>query len=201
MLSLPLVSADWEQAKNKNGVRVFTKEVEGSPLKEFLGKTILEATPSAVVALIKDPGSYTTWLHDCKGAELLKENGNKEWFVYLRNGAPWPVSDRDVILNAKLTVDPKTKAITIRMTNTDLLTRPVPSGVVRIPKLTGLWKIQPLDGGKVEVSYQAHTDPGGNIPDFAANLVVVDIPYNTLSNMKKKVQEPKYATANLDFLP
>jgi hypothetical protein len=100
----PALSQGWESAKNKNGIQVFTRSVEGSSLKEFMGKTTIDASPEQIVSL------------------------------------------------------------------------------------RGYWKITPLEEGKSEVVYQAHTDPGGNIPDMAANIVVVDIPYNSLFNMKKKLK-------------
>jgi hypothetical protein len=181
---------DWELAKNKNGVIVHTREVENSALKEFRGKVIIQSTVEDALELIKAPSSYTAWLHDCKSAELLKSNSKEEWFVYLRNGAPWPVNDRDVIFKSNLTKDSKGEVI-IRFNESTALSKPIPDGVVRIPKMKGLWKVTPLEDGKIQVIYQAHTDPGGSIPEFAANIAVVDIPYNTLFNLKKKLASKK----------
>lgn len=184
-----LSAADWELAKNKNGVVVHTREVENSPLKEFRGKVLIQASTDEALALITNPSTYTTWLHDCKSAEKLKINNKNEWYVYLLNGAPWPVSNRDVIFKANLSSDDK-GTTTIQMKESSDISRPSPSGVVRIPRIRGTWMIKQIEEGKIEVVYQAHTDPGGSIPEFAANLVVVDIPYNTLLNLKNKLTKP-----------
>ncbi|MCC5814052.1 MAG: START domain-containing protein [Leptospira sp.] len=183
----PAYSQSWKSAKNKNGIQVFTRSVEGSSLKEFMGKATVNASTEKIVALIKNTASYTSWLHDCKEAKMLDEKNRLEWYIYLRNGAPWPVSDRDVVVQAKMT-EAKDGKIVISMKNSPTPNVPNKSGVVRIPSLKGYWKITPMEDGKSEVIYQAHTDPGGNIPEVAANIVVVDIPYNSLFNMKKKLE-------------
>lgn len=183
----PVLSQSWKSEKNKNGIQVYTRSVEGSSLKEFMGKTTINASPEQIVALIKNVPSYTGWLHDCKEAKMLNEKSRTDWTIYLRNGAPWPVNDRDVVIQARMT-ESKDGKVVISMKESSTPNIPTKSGVVRIPSLKGYWKITPTEDGKSEVVYQAHTDPGGNIPEFAANLVVVDIPYNSLLNMKKKLE-------------
>ena len=42
-----------------------------------------------------------------------------------------------------------------------------------------------VDNGQVQVIYQVHNEPGGKIPSWLVNSIVITQPYNTLKNMKK----------------
>ncbi|WCL49693.1 START domain-containing protein [Leptospira sp. GIMC2001] len=200
LLSSSVFAQGWETAKNKNNIIVKTRVVEGSPLKEFWGQTIVEASPSALIALLKDVNTYPTTLHNCKSAEILRTVSDKEWYTYTINAAPWPVSNRDAVLHSVLKQDPKTKNIVVKINDSNAISKPIPSGVVRIAKLNAEWKFKILDEGKIEVNYQAHIDAGGSIPDLAANLLVVDTPYFTLENIRKKIQDPKYKDIKLPYI-
>ena len=65
---------------------------------------------------------------------------------------------------------------------------PKKDGMVRITEFSGFWKITPASNGTVDLVYQFHTDPGGSIPDWMANMTSIDIPYFTLEKMKEQVK-------------
>ena len=44
-------------------IKVFTRSVGDSPLKEFKGVTHIKADVSDFVALLKDPDVATSWMH------------------------------------------------------------------------------------------------------------------------------------------
>lgn len=179
----------WDLEKEKNGITVHTRVVEGSELKEFRGKTKLKAALSTVISLMEDNPNYVTWLKNCKQAEAIKVLNTKEKYIYIQNGAPWPVNDRDFVIHTIFSQDKNTGAVTYTI-------RPIANivaekdGIVR-GTLKGFWKFVPV-GDEVEVTYQLLSEPGGRVPTSIANFVVVDIPYETLRKMKEKVTESKY---------
>ncbi|TGL61581.1 START domain-containing protein [Leptospira sarikeiensis] len=189
LLFLPASIFAWELEKEKNGITVHTRSVEGSELKEFRGKAKLKANLSTVIALMEDNPNYVTWLKDCKKAEAVKVLNTKEKYIYILNGVPWPLDDRDFVIHSVFNQDKTTGAVTYTM-------RPVASivpekkGIVR-GSIKGYWRFVQV-GDEVEVTYQVHSEPGGSIPTSIANIVVVDIPYETLKKMKERVTEEKY---------
>ncbi|EQA46958.1 polyketide cyclase/dehydrase [Leptospira broomii serovar Hurstbridge str. 5399] len=183
----------WDLAKEKNGVTVHTRNVEGSELKEFRGKTKVKASLNSVLALLDDNPSYTTWLKDCKKSEAIKILNPKERYIYILNGVPWPLDDRDFIVHSTFSLDKATGAVTYTLRPAANSIVPEKKGIVR-GKIKGYWKFVPK-GDEVEVTYQVHSEPGGSIPSSIANFVVVDIPYETLRKMKDKLEEPKYKNA------
>mgnify|MGYP002718257558 CR=1 FL=1 len=67
---------------------------------------------------------------------------------------------------------------------------PKEDGYTRVASLKGFWKFVPQGDGKVEVTYQVHTEPGGSVPSWLANSFVVEAPFNTLSGLRALAEEP-----------
>src|SRR5690606_13907638 len=126
----------------------------------------------------------------------LFRSGAEEILCYLVTGAPWPRTDRDSVVHSLLQQDPDTHTVRIDMAvRNDVF--PPNEDMIRITDMQGFWQFLPLAAGWVEVTYQVHADPGGGIPGWLINSLVVDTPYYTLRNMQKKVQEPRHQQARL----
>ncbi|MFQ5787419.1 MAG: START domain-containing protein, partial [Thermodesulfobacteriota bacterium] len=69
----------------------------------------------------------------------------------------------------------------------------------RIKKSTGSYKLKPLTDSTIEVTWQHHTEPGGGIPKWLVNSLLVDTPFKTLKNLRKIVQEDKYKKTKLKY--
>jgi len=182
----PEFEAKWTLKKDKNGVQVYTRPVEGSTLKEFRGIVNIHTTVEAAKTLLLDLPSYTEWSHNCIESSVLKINNENDIIGVSLTAAPWPVQDREAIVQTQ--VVEKDGSIYLNMVALPDYLK-VKDGVVRVPKMTGFWKITPNDDGTVEVVQQVHASPGGRIPDWLANSAVVDTPYNTLLNMKRILEK------------
>lgn len=175
----------WSLARQADGIRVYVRNVDGSPLREFRGEVQIRATPDDVVKVLRDADAYRQWMPDVAASELLKAT-DTEQFHYLDNKAPWPVSNRDGIYHFTYT-KAGDGAVTVRVEAVpDYL--PLREGKVRIPQAKGQWKLVP-DAEGVKVTCQMHASPGGAIPDWLANRTVVDTPYGTLKALRSRVQE------------
>lgn len=192
-------AAQWKQAKSGDGVTVYTRVVGDSSLKEFKAVTQVKARLAAVVALIDDLDNYRSWFADCKEARTLKRVSPTESYTYFVNRAPFPVSDRDMVLHIQMTQDLATRVINVKLTGEPGYF-PTQSGRVRVPKLHGSWRLSPGADGTVLVQYQVHSEPGGSVPDFMANNAVADGPFKTMKNLRKAVQLEKYRTAHPSFI-
>lgn len=181
----PDIAAEWTLKKDKDGVQVYTRPVEGSPLKEFKGVVNIRSNAEAVKALILDLDTYTEWQHNCSSSRILHKNNENDLYSYSLTDAPWPVQDREAIVRTQ--VSEKEGVITLKMTATPDYIKST-EGVVRVPKMTGFWQITPKKDGMVEVIQQVHASPGGRIPDWLANSAVVDTPFQTLLNMKRRLE-------------
>jgi len=53
---------------------------------------------------------------------------------------------------------------------------PVDEDLVRIRESSAAWKINKLSNGKLRMELTSHAEPGGNIPKWLANMVVLQLP-------------------------
>ena len=195
----PKTVSAWELAKSGDGITVYTRGVEGSGFKEYKALARIKASLSSLVAIVEDIEVYPSWIHTCKEGKLLKKINEKETYNYTVNEAPWPVRDRDAVVHNKISQNPENRVVTIEIKGIpDYI--PEKTGVQRVRKIDGFWRFTPLENGSVEVVYQVHSEPGGNLPSWLVNSIVVSQPYYTLVNMQKVVTQTKYRNAEYSFI-
>ncbi len=199
ILILPLAFSqnDWKLKKERKGIKVYTRAVEGSGFKQFKGITEVGAPLSSIIGVLMDIDSYTEWSPKTAEARVLEKEGDHRTIHYIKTNAPWPVSDRDGIYTMNVQKTGNKVKVDVGCKPTYL---PEVEGVVRIQETAGGWELTPLQNGKVEVKYQVHSEPGGSIPSWLANSSVVDIPYETLTNLKEQVKKSKYQNLSFQFL-
>lgn len=197
----PLLSDDakWKEVKKKDSISVSIREFPGSEIEEFIGKTEVEASLSQLVFLLSDLDSCKNIYFNCKELKVLS-NSEKKGVVYIRNGAPWPVAERDVVLDRILNQDIKSKTVKINLKKNESVQKPSPPEVVRMDSFLAEWRLIPLGLGKVRIEYQAHFEPGGSVPNSIMNLAIIDSPYNTLLNLRNAVSEGKAKDKKIDWL-
>lgn len=180
---------EWELKKEGEGIKVYTRNVEGSDYNEFKAVAVMEGKVSAFVSVLKDVEVFPAIFGNTKEAELLKSTDNSQ-IHYLLFGAPWPVSNRDAIYTFNFTFDSISRAVRIDVnTNNDYIPD---KGFERIVMSKGSWLFKPFDNNKVEVTLQMHTSPGGNIPAWLVNSTIVDSPYGDFVRLKEFVKMEKY---------
>ena len=159
----------------------------------------IKASLASLIALVDDISTCPQWIDTCVEGRLLKRMSPAETYTHTINNAPWPVKDRDAVVHNRVSQDPENRNVTIHITGVpDYI--PSRKGLVRVKMIKGFWKFMPMGNGLVEVVYQVHNDPGGGLPSWLVNSVVVTQPYNTLLNMKKMVSRQKYQRAHFDFI-
>jgi hypothetical protein len=178
----------WKLRVKEDGITVYTRRVEGSPILQFKSDMIVNASLDKVVSFFEDEKIIPQWFHQCTRAELLEANGPDQKVLYFVVHLPWPVTERDSIFRRVRTTDPKTGAVTY--VATALPERlPVAKGRIRVQALNSTWRFAPLEGGRTEIYFDQHSDPGGFIPPFIVNKLVVDMPVNSFRNMRRMILE------------
>lgn len=198
-LCAPGLTMAWELEKDEDGIRVYTREVSGSDFKEFKAVTRVKATLKALVALATDAGACPTYVETCTEGKLLKKVSDTERYVYTYNDAPWPVADRDAAVHNVITQDPYRKTVHIKMTAAPGKVEEK-EDVVRIMELDAEWRFTPIDENTTEVFYRVKTEPGGDLPAWLVNSVIVDQPFETLTKMKMIIKSPQYKFAKVPFI-
>ncbi len=190
----------WKLKKDKKDIQVYTKQVEGSPYKAVKTTTLIKNTKLAsMVALILDAKACKDWAPKCAESYIIKQISNTESYVYTHNSMPFPVTDRDVVSLVKWHQNPKTYEVTMNSTATADIKEKVKRRL-RLKEATVSWTFKPLATGGIEVTNQAHINPGSNLPGWITNMLLVSTPFNTMKAFAKEVAKPKYRDASVDFI-
>jgi len=193
-------AGDWKFQKKQSGVEVYLRSVPGSKYKEFKGiMYVNKAHLSSMVAAFDDTSSYIRWMHNCTEARLLKRFNMRERYTYTVTHAPWPATDRDVIVYSLLSQNPGNLTVTIAITGRPDYIAPVKNRV-RIPHMQALWTFKPLRSDLVMIVYQTITDAGGWLPLRLMNLSMVDLPFYTMVKFRNIIREKRYANATFPVI-
>ncbi|AIR90344.1 START domain-containing protein [Pseudomonas cremoricolorata] len=188
VLLAPLAQAEnWEVKKDEDGIKVSLSDVAGSKYKAYRGETLIKAPLAKVVAEQENVTAACTWIHECKLQKLLKHEGDQAW-TYTQFNTPWPVTPRDSVLHITTSRAADGSVTRAFEEASDYL--PEEKGFVRVAEVEGFWKFAP-QGDNTQVIYQVHTEPGGSVPALVANKFVVDAPFNTLKQLRAKVEGGK----------
>ncbi|HOT44160.1 MAG TPA: START domain-containing protein [Spirochaetota bacterium] len=177
----------WVLKKNKDGIQVFVRDVDGIDFKEFLGVTVMDAPMAVIDKIISDVPNQVNWMCDTIESKVVK-NDPVNPIQYNVVTAPL-VSNRDVVIQTHIVRTPTKIVRTFQGINLDSV--PPRKGIVRMPKMVGVWMFEAVGKNQTKVTYQNLADPGGSLPSGLVNMTVVKMPFVTLQNMK--LQIPKFS--------
>jgi hypothetical protein len=191
----------WNSLGDEDGITARRRKVPGSSLAEFQGTGVVDAPLARVLAALVDIAHRNEWSNRCMTSHIIKQVTEESQIFYDRTKGSWPVSDRDVILKADVTVDTAQHLVRIDFVNTTHPEGPVVDGAVRMPSLHGHWFMRPVQGGNATaVEYQVFADPGGSIPAWLSNLVSKQLPFKTIAGLRTQVKKPRYDDASKQFM-
>jgi hypothetical protein len=187
LLAGNLFGQDWNFVKEKDGIKVFTKKEQGNNLKSFKATTDVHSTIEKVYNLIGNVDNHDWWDKNLSEIRVLLKEKDKHYQYYLVYDVPWPLSDRDLCVDARVTTDPVTGKRVISAT-------PLPNMIpekpecVRIKKYWQRWTIIPMDKGVIRLILEGFVDPGGSVPDWLYNMVITDTPLKVMRGVKARVE-------------
>jgi hypothetical protein len=184
-------NSDWRLRKDENGIAVYTRTVDSSSFEEFKAIAVInDVSLVQVLDILLDVENYTSLIPDCIESRVLFRRGKYYDIHYIRMDSPWPVKDRDAIYQSETTVSDSWKHAYISLS-------PIGNYIdeknelVRMYKGSGFWEIEELPGNAIKIIYQFQSDPGGKIPGWLANSVIISNPYKTLENLKRLLTPTK----------
>ncbi len=189
----------WKLKKDKNGIKVFFRDGEGTKIKELRFETTVKASLSSIVALLDDIPGYQNWVYKSTRSSMVERVSPTEMYYYEEINFPWPMSNRDVIAHSTLRQDPVTKIIESNSVSAHTLL-PENDGIVRITILDFRWKFTPVEDGVVNVDYYLKSDPGGIIPAWLINLAIDQGPLKTMEKFKELLENKKYKNVQLAYI-
>ena len=183
--TLDFDSLEWKKVsttkKDGKSIVVETAHVDGFVLKAFRATSTYNATSAQMKAAIFDMENFTSWMDGAVKASIIHKVDEYTQSTYYENAAPWPVKNRDgVIIQHLVRIDENTISVQFHA-NKDLIEEK--KGLVRIDYMEGDWILQDLANGTTKLTYQAHLDPNGAVPEWVINLMITGAPTKTMKNL------------------
>ena len=191
--------SDWILKQDKDGIKVYTKDLENSSFKAVKTVCIIDASLTKLTAVLLDINSSKDWVYATKSCTVIKQASPSELFYYSEVTVPWPVNNRDFIVRLKVSQDAKTKVVTVEGENKPTLL-PEKKNIVRIQQCYSKWIIVPQTNGQVKIEYVLQVDPGGMVPAWLINLFATKGPFESFKNLRLQVKKPAYSRVVLPFI-
>jgi hypothetical protein len=181
----------WEVVDREDGVVVSQNWPKGYELPIIKGVGVVQANIYEILAVMADIDRMCEWLHSCKKARLVSQKDEFDRITYNRFDLPWPLDDRDAVLQSRITVETGKEYILIKywdLKNSSI--KPV-EDVVRVPQMKGFYKLEKLGDEQTRVTYQGEARPGGLVPDWAVAQSARNIPLESIKKLRKQVKRMK----------
>jgi len=171
-------SADesWRLGVESAGIRVWRRQVEGSPYDEIRGSGIIEAPPALVLALLKrgDPETirgYNPMYDSGHDLQQLDEN-TKVSYGSVR--AIFPFKPRDTVTRVAIRAVPNLGGTALLLQAVDHPQMPPRPDYVRAKILRGMHLVQPVHKkpGLTNFTFTQQVNAGGALPAWLMNTLM-----------------------------
>lgn len=180
----------WKLEKDKDGIKVYSAAAVNSSFRTIKVECLIPGTYEKLVAVLNDIPRYSTWIYHSKNARLLKQNSPHDFIYHTVTEMPWPFSNRDAVIHIQVNTQNLPAMLTITGTGESGYF-PKTGGMVRVEKYFAHWKVTMPSPQTLAIVYQVEVDPGGSIPAWIANMFVDKGPYETFSNLARKMKMMK----------
>lgn len=186
-ISPNLNAQTWDFIKEKDGIKIYTRTAEHSSFKCFKGETVFHTSMDKLSLYIGNVKNVDWWDKNVREIKILASVPEDFQQYYLVYHVPWPLSDRDLCVEAKVTVNPLTGE---KVVYAKPLTDAVPErpGIVRIRNYWQKWTLKPVGKNSVQAILEGFVDPGGSVPSWLYNMVIVDTPLKVMRGIKERVE-------------
>lgn len=176
--------------KEADSIRIYACKVEESKFRSVRAELTLNSRLDQFVSVMLDIDNYVNWQYNAVKSSVIQRLGDDEVIYYVEVEAPWPASNRDVVVHLKVNRESDSTAVSITTASvTGYL--PEKENIVRIPLSRAHWKATAIGPGRLQLEYHMQIDPGGSVPAWMVNLIASEGPYESFRDLRKQLQAKK----------
>lgn len=192
-------NSSWKKVKDSDDIVAYVQKLPSSQLKKVKVETVIKATLSEIITIIKDAENHKNWVFFNNSAEIIDVTDDLHWKYYGYTDSPWPVNDRDFITSVTLCQNKIDHSITITsIALPDYL--PEKEDCVRIRNLTSVWYLEPRCNGDVYTTLEIEVDIGGKIPQWLVNMAITKGPISTMTGLIEVLDSNNYNHPKLVYI-
>lgn len=189
--SLSLVAqSEWKLNKNRKGIKVYTRAVANSPLKEMRAVMKVDIPFEVVVEIMKKPEASCQWYGMCKKLSTVqKQDSWRKYDMYFVLDMP-VVVDRDVVARVKSSIDYDKQLASTQSKSLESDYKK-DSGLIRMKKMYSSFQIS-REQNLTVIEYKVFSEIGGDLPAWIINLASLDHPYKTMLGLQTEGLKEKH---------
>jgi hypothetical protein len=159
-------------------------------VSEFKAEIITGAPAYALIALFQDTESYPLWVDKGLFSQIIETHDNVS---LTRTGIdiPWPLQNRDLVIESELTLDPNNCTVNVTSTNAPAKLPEDPK-FVRIESFEAHWQAIPLSSNSSLIRYQGALDLKGPLTKKRLSDATRDSLEKTFINLRKQIALARY---------
>ena len=186
IFSIQVSGQNWDFVKEKDGIRIYTRNEPNSPFKSFRGIMDVNTTMDKVSQFIGNPKNMAWWDSDLREIKVLDYENEKFIRYYLIYDVIWPFTDRDLCVEARISSEPSSGT---RIVFARPIANVVPENpdLIRIKNYWQKWTVQPVGRGVLRFFLEGYVDPGGSVPSWLYNMVITETPIKVMSALRKRL--------------
>lgn len=178
---------EWETiSKPGDSVTVYRKQVPGSSVLAFKGITTVDLHIGKLLTVYTDSSTQKDWVDRFDSSGDLRIITSLERTYWIRFGLPFPISDRDYVLNINGNLDHANRVFVADLKSVEDPERPEDDCCVRGIAFGTYYKFEALPGEKTRLTVEVHTDPMGLLPAWFVNLIQKGWPAKTLGGLVER---------------
>jgi len=185
---------NWEKVKTEHGVAVYEKKISGK--LAFRGVGEIAGDPSKLVGVLENPVRWKHWIDNFQSGRLLEKKSDFHKVFYQSFDSPFPVSDRDLVYESKISSDGEGRTVRVEMRSVRHALAPKTVGV-RVKLTYASYRIEVLGKERMKVTFETMSDPGGAIPGFMANWATRSYPVTLFEGLRAEMKRPDQKEAPL----
>lgn len=178
----------WEYIGTDRNVTLYKKTVEGSDLVAFRGVTYADLHIGKLYGVLREPKERPNWVDRYANDETYIRTAERQVY-WIHFGLPWPVSDRDYVLESVAKLDPERGRVTVNIESTEHEKKPPDDCCVRAIVKRTYYEFTAIPGEeKTKLIVEVHTDPKGSLPTWLVNLIQKTWPSKTLDGLVQRTR-------------
>jgi hypothetical protein len=177
----------WVLKKNEEGIKVYVANIPNSGLKAVKVECTINATMQQLKTLLMDAKAHEQWVYNTKSSYAIKNITADHQIYYSEISMPWPVKNRDVVVDLQLTED-KTAGI-MKVSAKAIPGHVQEKDAVRIKFSDVSWTVTAIADKQLKIEYIAQADPAGSIPEWVTNMFCTKGPFETFKKLRMIVKK------------
>lgn len=173
--------------KDENGIKIYTCKEPDKKYHSVKAEFYLNAKIQDYKSFLRDVKNYPNWQFKTKDTKVLKSSENNGFLYYAIIDSPWPVADRDMVLQLRFEQPSSDRLRVVVESKPDHYKQN--NKFVRVPRSISIMELVQTEDNLIKMEYYVSADPGGSLPAWVVNMFCTEAPYETFSNLKRMLPE------------